>query len=136
MIFAVRLSSELKQAIAPLRQVLLPVLVIGSVYNVLLLSGSFFMLLVYDDVIPSRSIPSLVGLLVSARSLQVGDQGPARSEAGDAGTPDVAVQSRHQLDERALRPPRIQLGDAEGDRERRAVRIAADVRRRRHSAQS
>lgn len=64
MIFAVRLSSELKQAIAPLRQVLLPVLVISGVYNVLLLSGSFFMLLVYDDVIPSRSIPSLVSLLV------------------------------------------------------------------------
>lgn len=64
MIFAIRLPSELKQAIAPMRRVLLPVLVISSVYNVLLLSGSFFMLLVYDDVIPSRSIPSLVSLLV------------------------------------------------------------------------
>ncbi|GGB96017.1 hypothetical protein GCM10011494_13110 [Novosphingobium endophyticum] len=64
MIFAVRLSTELKKAIAPLRRVLLPVLAISSVYNVLLLSGSFFMLLVYDDVIPSRSVPSLVSLLV------------------------------------------------------------------------
>lgn len=64
MIFAVRLSSELKQAVAPLRRVLLPVLAISSVYNVLLLSGSFFMLLVYDDVIPSRSIPSLASLLL------------------------------------------------------------------------
>jgi PrtD family type I secretion system ABC transporter len=64
MIFAVRLSSELRQAIAPLRRVLLPVIAISSVYNVLLLSGSFFMLLVYDDVIPSRSVPSLVSLLV------------------------------------------------------------------------
>lgn len=64
MIFAVRLSTELKQAIAPLRRVLLPVLAISSVYNVLLLSGSFFMLLVYDDVIPSRSGPSLVSLLI------------------------------------------------------------------------
>lgn len=64
MIFAVRLSSELKQAVAPMRRVLLPVLAISSVYNVLLLSGSFFMLLVYDDVIPSRSVPSLVSLLL------------------------------------------------------------------------
>ncbi|HKT85069.1 MAG TPA: type I secretion system permease/ATPase [Novosphingobium sp.] len=64
MIFAVRLSSELKQAVAPLWRVLLPVLAISSVYNVLLLSGSFFMLLVYDDVIPSRSLPSLVSLLL------------------------------------------------------------------------
>ncbi|EHJ61770.1 type I secretion system permease/ATPase [Novosphingobium pentaromativorans] len=64
MILAPRLNSELKRALAPLRRVLWPVLAISSVYNVLLLSGSFFMLLVYDDVLPSRSIPSLVSLLV------------------------------------------------------------------------
>ena len=63
-IFALRLSSELKAAISPLRRALAPVLVISSVYNLLLLSGSFFMLLVYDDVLPSRSVPSLVSLLV------------------------------------------------------------------------
>ncbi|MCJ2186822.1 type I secretion system permease/ATPase [Novosphingobium beihaiensis] len=63
-IFAVRLSAELKAAIAPMRRVLLPVLAISSVYNVLLLAGSFFMLLTYDDVLPSRSVPSLVSLLV------------------------------------------------------------------------
>ncbi|SFF86936.1 ATP-binding cassette, subfamily C [Novosphingobium sp. CF614] len=64
MIFAVRLSAELKAAIAPMRRVLLPIVAISSVYNVLLLSGSFFMLLTYDDVLPSRSVPSLVSLLV------------------------------------------------------------------------
>ncbi|MCT2398720.1 type I secretion system permease/ATPase [Novosphingobium mangrovi (ex Huang et al. 2023)] len=64
MIFAVRLPGELKTAMAPMRRVLLPVLAISSVYNVLLLSGSFFMLLVYDDVLPSRSVPSLVSLLM------------------------------------------------------------------------
>jgi len=63
MIFAVRLSSELKAAIAPIQRVLWPVVAISSVYNVLLLSGSFFMLLVYDDVLPSRSVPSLLSLL-------------------------------------------------------------------------
>ncbi|KHK93232.1 type I secretion system permease/ATPase [Novosphingobium malaysiense] len=64
MILAGRLSGELKTAMAPLRRVLLPVAAISSVYNVLLLSGSFFMLLTYDDVLPSRSVPSLVSLLV------------------------------------------------------------------------
>ncbi|SLJ95909.1 type I secretion system permease/ATPase [Novosphingobium mathurense] len=64
MILAPRLNTELKQALVPLRRVLLPVLAISSVYNVLLLSGSFFMLLVYDDVLPSRSVPSLVSLLL------------------------------------------------------------------------
>lgn len=63
MIFAVKLSAELKAAIAPIRRVVLPVIAISSVYNVLLLSGSFFMLLTYDDVLPSRSVPSLVSLL-------------------------------------------------------------------------
>lgn len=64
MAFALRLTSELKRAIAPVKRVCLPVLAISSVYNLLLLSGSFFMLLVYDDVIPSRSVPSLVSLLL------------------------------------------------------------------------
>lgn len=64
MIFAVQLSAELKVAIAPIRRVVVPVIAISSVYNVLLLSGSFFMLLTYDDVLPSRSVPSLVSLLV------------------------------------------------------------------------
>lgn len=64
MIFAVRLSAELKAAVAPIRRVVLPVIAISSVYNTLLLSGSFFMLLTYDDVLPSRSVPSLVSLLV------------------------------------------------------------------------
>ncbi len=64
MAFALPLSPELKQAVVPVKRVFLPVLGISSVYNVLLLSGSFFMLLVYDDVIPSRSVPSLVSLLL------------------------------------------------------------------------
>lgn len=63
-VLAIRLSSELKVALTPLKHALIPILVISSIYNVLLLSGSFFMLLVYDDVLPSRSVPSLVSLLI------------------------------------------------------------------------
>ncbi len=49
---------------ADLRRFLVKVALISAVLNVLMLGGSFFMLLVYDNVIPSRSLPTLVGLLV------------------------------------------------------------------------
>lgn len=49
------------QAILP---VLWPILIFSAVFNVLLLSGSFFMLLVYDDVLASRSGATLAGLLL------------------------------------------------------------------------
>ncbi len=56
--------AEMRTALAPLRQIMMPLVAISSVYNILLLSGSFFMLLVYDDVLPSRSVPSLVSLFL------------------------------------------------------------------------
>ncbi|TXM72324.1 type I secretion system permease/ATPase, partial [Methylobacterium sp. WL69] len=40
--------------------------VMSGIVNVLYLTGSFFMLEVYDRVIPSRSVPTLVGLCVLA----------------------------------------------------------------------
>jgi ATP-binding cassette subfamily C protein len=47
-----------------LRHVLLGLALISGVVNVLYLAGSMFMLEVYDRVLPGRSIPTLVGLLV------------------------------------------------------------------------
>ncbi|KAA9013023.1 type I secretion system permease/ATPase [Sphingobium limneticum] len=38
--------------------------VLSAVLNILLLSGSVYMMLVYDMVLPSRSIPTLMGLLI------------------------------------------------------------------------
>ena len=38
----------------------------SGVINVLYLTGSFFMLEVYDRVLPSRSVPTLVGLAILA----------------------------------------------------------------------
>nr|WP_244432031.1 type I secretion system permease/ATPase [Rhodopseudomonas sp. B29] len=40
--------------------------IFSGVSNVLMLTGSFFMLQVYDRVLPSRSIPTLIALLVLA----------------------------------------------------------------------
>ncbi|WP_244020948.1 type I secretion system permease/ATPase [Novosphingobium organovorum] len=59
-----QVSEDLRAAMAPLGKVLAPILIISSAYNILLLSGSFFMLLTYDDVLPSRSVPSLISLLL------------------------------------------------------------------------
>lgn len=47
-----------------LQPVMGPLLIFSAVFNVLLLAGSFFMLLVYDDVLASRSLPTLFGLLI------------------------------------------------------------------------
>ncbi|MEE4454453.1 type I secretion system permease/ATPase [Novosphingobium resinovorum] len=52
---------EMLQAVLP---VIWPIVLFSAVFNVLLLSGSFFMLLVYDDVLASRSGATLSGLLL------------------------------------------------------------------------
>ena len=62
-------SRELRSALAGCRGALLGVGAISGLVNVLALTGSFFMLEVYDRVIPSRSIPTLVGLGVLALAL-------------------------------------------------------------------
>ncbi len=56
--------SELYSALAAYRHVFISVGAVSGVLNVLMLSGSFFMLLVYDDVLPSRSTETLIGLVV------------------------------------------------------------------------
>ncbi len=45
------------------RSTLVAVAVFSGIINVLMLTGSLFMLQVYDRVLPSRSIPTLLGLL-------------------------------------------------------------------------
>lgn len=55
---------ELKVSLAPLKGAIMPVLVISAVLNILMLSGSLFMLLVYDEVLTSRSTPTLLGLIL------------------------------------------------------------------------
>ena len=47
------------------------IVLMSGVVNVLTLTGSFFMLQVYDRVVPGRSVPTLVGLAVLAGTLFV-----------------------------------------------------------------
>jgi PrtD family type I secretion system ABC transporter len=56
--------SELKLALIACRNAFIAVGAMSGLINVLALSGSLFMLQVYDRVLPSRSIPTLVGLTV------------------------------------------------------------------------
>src|SRR5437868_11548368 len=58
--------SELAAALGACRHALIGVALLSGVINLLYLSGSFFMLEVYDRVLPSRSVPTLVGLAVLA----------------------------------------------------------------------
>lgn len=55
--------TELKGALEPCRTAFLGTALMSGLVNLLYLTGSFFMLEVYDRVIPSRSVPTLVGLL-------------------------------------------------------------------------
>jgi ATP-binding cassette subfamily C protein len=58
--------SELATALGSCRTALLGVAVFSGLINLLYLTGSFFMLEVYDRVLPSRSVPTLVGLAILA----------------------------------------------------------------------
>ncbi|WP_292315065.1 type I secretion system permease/ATPase [Mesorhizobium sp.] len=57
-------GSELAEALRACRSAFLAVGMFSGVLNVLMLAGSLYMLEVYDRVLPSRSLPTLVGLSV------------------------------------------------------------------------
>ena len=61
--------SELAEALAACRGAFYGTALISGMSNILMLTGAMFMLEIYDRVLPSRSIPTLVGLLVLAGGL-------------------------------------------------------------------
>jgi ATP-binding cassette subfamily C protein len=63
--------SELGDALRACRGALLGVGAMSCMINLLYLTGSIFMLEVYDRVLPSRSIPTLVGLVILAGGLYI-----------------------------------------------------------------
>jgi len=54
---------ELWDATASYRRVFIAAFAVSAVLNILMLGGAFYMMLVYDSVLPSRSVPTLLGLL-------------------------------------------------------------------------
>src|SRR5438105_8258402 len=67
--------SELGDALRTCRGAFIGVGVMSCVINLLYLTGSIFMLEVYDRVLPSRSVPTLVGLIVLAGGLYAAQGG-------------------------------------------------------------
>ena len=61
--------SELGDALRACRGAFIGVGVMSCIINLLYLTGSIFMLEVYDRVLPSRSVPTLVGLIILAAGL-------------------------------------------------------------------
>ena len=54
--------SELAEALSQCRGAFGSVVAFSALINVLMLTGPLFMLQVYDRVLPSRSVPTLIGL--------------------------------------------------------------------------
>ncbi|QND63259.1 type I secretion system permease/ATPase [Mesorhizobium loti] len=63
--------TTLAAVLASFRRAFSGIALMSGVVNILALTGSFFMLQVYDRVIPGRSVPTLVGLAVFAGTLFV-----------------------------------------------------------------
>ena len=66
-----RKECDLRVAVRYCRSAFIGIGVFSAVGNTLMLTGAFFMLQVYDRVLPSRSIPTLVGLGILAFGLFV-----------------------------------------------------------------
>jgi len=103
--------SELAAALATCRKAFSGVAVFSAILNVLYLTGSFYMLEVYDRVLASRSVPTLVGISVLALIL-FGFQGVldiirSRVLVRIAGSLDEAVSQRvyHILVKLPLKAP-------------------------------
>jgi ATP-binding cassette, subfamily C, type I secretion system permease/ATPase len=62
-------SSELAAALGACRRAFLAIALFSGMSNILMLTGSLFMLEVYDRVLPSRSVPTLMALLILTAGL-------------------------------------------------------------------
>ena len=67
--------SELGEALRACRGAFIGVGLMSCIINLLYLTGSIFMLEVYDRVLPSRSVPTLVGLIILAAGLYMAQGG-------------------------------------------------------------
>src|SRR5437870_10262595 len=64
-------AAELSAALASCRGAFVATALLSGMSNVLMLTGALFMLEIYDRVLPSRSVPTLIGLTVLAGGLYV-----------------------------------------------------------------
>ncbi|MGB6505852.1 MAG: ABC transporter transmembrane domain-containing protein, partial [Xanthobacteraceae bacterium] len=86
-------SSELAVALGACRRAFVATALFSGMSNILMLAGALFMLEVYDRVLPSRSVPTLVALLLLVAGLY-GAQGLI-----DMIRSRILVRIGHSLDE-------------------------------------
>src|SRR5215210_3311785 len=86
-------------AVGPCRGALIGLALFSALINILYLTGSFYMLQIYDRVIPSRSVPTLIALSILAATLYAGQA------ALDFCRGRILVRMARSLDERLS--PRI-----------------------------
>jgi PrtD family type I secretion system ABC transporter len=86
-------SSELAGALAACRRAFLAIALFSGMSNILMLTGALFMLEIYDRVMPSRSVPTLIALLGLAAGLY------AAQGFIDAIRSRILVRVGHSLDE-------------------------------------
>src|SRR6516162_1897331 len=63
--------SELGAALRSCRGAFMAIGLVSGLSNVLMLTGAMFMLEIYDRVLPSRSVPTLIGIAILAGGLYV-----------------------------------------------------------------
>jgi ATP-binding cassette subfamily C protein PrsD len=61
--------SEIAEALSACRGAFISIGLMSGMSNILMLTGALFMLEVYDRVLPSRSVPTLIGLVILASGL-------------------------------------------------------------------
>ena len=83
--------SELADALAACRGAFISIGLMAGMSNILMLTGAFFMLEIYDRVLPSRSIPTLVGLVILAAGLYT-------APFSDPNPPTVTVMAALAID--------------------------------------
>src|SRR5215469_17236365 len=86
-------SSELAAALGACRRAFVATAVFSGMSNVLMLTGALFMLEVYDRILPSRSVPTLVALLFLVAGLY------AAQGLIDTIRSRILVRVGHSLDE-------------------------------------
>ncbi len=119
-------SSELAAALNSCRRAFLATALFSGMSNILMLTGALFMLEIYDRVLPSRSVPTLVALLIRHR--------PLRRAGGHRRDPQPNPCARRAKPGREPEPAglrRHRQGAAQNRRQRR--RHAADPRSRRRA---
>ena len=119
--------SELAAALAACRDAIIAIALMSGMSNILMLTGAMFMLEIYDRVLPSRSVPTLVGLVILAGGLVHG-------AGADRPDPRTHPGADRRQSRRGAQRPRLRDDRAAAAEDRRPQRWSAAAARSRQRA--